>query len=104
MDLPIVWAFVILIIVLILYKLSLRQLHSKLKPVKHDDGKYSNDEVKANGKYWDDNFGDMDNYANYGIGACAVLGLYFGGAASAVVGSADVAPSKVGGSPVVQYA
>lgn len=102
MELPLLWAFVILIVIIILYKISLRQLHNKLKPIVHDDGVYSDEEVKKNGKYWDDNFGDMDKFANYAIGACVLLGVYFsgyvGGAASAA------APAKVGGSPIVQYA
>ncbi len=103
MDVPLLWAFVILIIIVILYKISLRQLHNKLKPVVHDDGVYSDEEVKKNGKYWDDNFKDLDNYANYAIAACVLLGVYFSGYLGGS-SSAPAAPAKVGGSPIVQYA
>jgi hypothetical protein len=100
MEVPLVWALVILIIIVILYKMNLRQLHSKLKPVQHDDGNYSADEVKKNGQYWDDKFGDHDKVANYIIVALA-LGVMFVSAQDKPA-SAEV-PVKSGGSPIVMY-
>jgi hypothetical protein len=99
MEIPIVWALVILIIIVILYKLSLRQLHSKLKPVQHD-GEYSADEIKKNGEYWDDKFGLHDKIANYVIVALALGALYFG---TRDEKPGPEAPAKTGGSPIVMY-